>query len=153
MKTETRLDKWLNEGAEEYREKQKKEKLHTEFEATDKASIKKLSDAELARWQSKYPSGSPQTIFAEQLWKYRHNRHSAKFTAMIAIASAIVGGIIGHSLPRTNNEISKQEPQQEIRHNNKPPPKQEINEPSKIPATNNKLLSATTSWTIFCAMT
>lgn len=137
MKTQTRSE-WLLEGAEERKKTQKNEKLQVEFDATDKKSIKKLSDAELARWQAKYPSGSPQTIFAEQLWKYRHNRHSAKFTAMIAIASAIVGGIIGHSLPRANNEIPKQETKQEIRHDNKPPSKQEINEPSKVPATNVK---------------
>lgn len=138
MKTETRLDKWLNEGAKEYREKQKKEKLHTEFEATDKASIKKLSDAELARWQAKYPSGSPQTIFAEQLWKYRLAKHSAKFTALIAIISAIVGGIVGYSLRGPQNEITKKKPQTEIHQNEKPPSSQEVSKQSKVPATNVK---------------
>lgn len=138
MRTETRLYKWLNEGAEEYREKQKKEKLHIEFEATDKASIKKLSDAELARWQAKYPSGSPQAIFAEQLWKYRLAKHSAKFTALIAIVSAIVGGIVGYSLRGPQNEITTQKPQKEIHQNEKPSASPKVSKQSKAPAINVK---------------
>lgn len=32
----SRMDKWLEEGADEYREKQKKQKIKSEFEITDK---------------------------------------------------------------------------------------------------------------------
>ena len=135
MKTQTRSE-WLFEGAEERKKTQQNEKLQTEFDATDKRNIKKLSDAELARWQAKYPSGSPQTIFADQLWKYRLAKHSAKFTALIAIISAIVGGIVGYSLRGPQNEITKQKPQTEIHQNEKPPASQEVPQSPKVPAQN-----------------
>ncbi len=138
MMTETRAEKWLHEGADEYREKQKVEKLHTEFDTTDKASIKKLSDAELARWQAKYPSGSPQVIFAEQLWKYRLAKHSAKFTALIAIISAIVGGIVGYSLRGSQDEITKQKPQAEIHQNVNPTARQKVPKSPKVSVPNSQ---------------
>lgn len=119
-------------------ENEKKENLQTEFETTDKSSIKKLSDAGLARWQAKYPKDSPQAIFAEQQWKYRLAKHSAKFTALIAIISAIVGGIVGYSLRGPQNVISKQKPQAEIYQNEKPPVSQEVSKPSKVSSPNVK---------------
>jgi len=132
------IRKQMQKSSEIAADNRKKEELQTEFEATDKASIKKLSDAELARWQAKYPSGSPQAIFAEQLWKYRLAKHSAKFTAMIAIVSAIVGGIVGYSLRGPQNEITKQKTATEIHQNEKPPTGQEVSKQSKVSATKVK---------------
>ncbi|MHB1051368.1 MAG: hypothetical protein ACYC09_14915 [Bacteroidota bacterium] len=140
MKTETRADR-LTEDAAAYREKQKRNKLLTEFDTSDKARIKKSSDEELAKWQTGYPSGSPQAIFAEQLWKYRLARHSAKFAAVIAIIAAIIGaiagGIIVYSLtcpqkgPQTGS--TKQKPQAEKHQDEKPPARQEVQKLQKQP--------------------
>ena len=142
MKTVTRADR-LTEDAAAYKEKQKRNKLLTEFDTSDKVRIKKSSDEELAKWQAEYPSESPQAIFAGQLWKYRLARHTAKFTALISIISAIIGaiagGIIGYSLacPQNNphTEITKQKAETEPHQDKRPPARQEVQKLQKQPIT------------------
>lgn len=109
-------------------------KLFIDFNAADKSAIARLSDSDLAAWQAQFPKESPQFILAEQLWKYRLARRSAKFAAVVAIVSALVGAIGGYALRGSEvvaNDCSKDKPKQDI-----PPPL-----PGKIGSQSNGLLN------------
>ena len=106
---------WIRESAEKQRKTSELAGLLADFNGLDRLSISKMSDSGLAAWQAQFPVGSPHVIFAEQLWKYRLARKSAKFAALIAVCSALVGAILGYiahgwegiSRERANGEIQK----------------------------------------------
>lgn len=86
--------------------------LRAEFIDTDKRSVEKMNDHELATWQSKYQKDSPQFIFAEQLWRYRLAQKSALFGAIIAIVAALIGAFVGYALKEPGHQ-----PETKIEHN------------------------------------
>ena len=123
------LRKMIEQGAEKQLRAEEKERLLSEFKETTKASISKMSDIDLACWQSQYPKESPQSIFAEQFWKYRLARRAAAFTAVIAIISALTGAVTGYllrGLEVVAKDCSEQKPKQDV-------PPQITNEVGKLP--------------------
>mgnify|MGYP001616547554 CR=1 FL=1 len=110
----------IKEGAEKQRRAAEKERLFSEFKAIDRESISNMSDIDLAGWQAQYPKESPQFIFAEQLWKYRLARKSAKFAALIATFAALIGAVVGYVI-RGSEDPPKVKANEEIQKNIVPP--------------------------------
>lgn len=81
-------------------------KLHDQFGREDKAALTRLPDADLASWQAQFPKESPQGIFAEQQWKYRTARRSAKYAGAIALLTAL-SGLAGYGV-RAYQEMPKE---------------------------------------------
>jgi hypothetical protein len=105
----------IEQGAEKRQRTEERERLLSEFKGTTPASLSKMSDIDLACWQSQYPKESPQSLFAEQFWKYRLARRSAAFTAVIAIISALTGAVTGYllrGLEGVAQDCSEQKPKQ-----------------------------------------
>jgi hypothetical protein len=68
------------------------------FKDVDRRAIAKMSDHDLASWQSEYPEGSPQFILAEHEWQRRltvEQVKASRFSAYIGLVSTVVGAIIG----------------------------------------------------------
>jgi hypothetical protein len=75
-----------------------REMTRSEFEATDPRSIARMSDKELAAWQSKYSTDSPQHIFAQHEWDRRltvRQVRATRFAAWIGILGVILGAVVG----------------------------------------------------------
>lgn len=91
------MHRWLNDGIEEHREKQKKEQLQTEFTNFDCGTLSTMTNKDLAKWQAAYPPDSPQYIIATQEWDRRaHEKQkmSNRQAALIGFAGAIIGAVI-----------------------------------------------------------
>lgn len=110
----------LRAGGERSRKASERKQFLEDFHAADKSALARMSDIDLAAWQAQFPKESPQFILVEQLWKYRLARRSAKFAAVVAILSALVGAVGGYVL-RGSEVVSKdcsvEKPKQDI-----PPP-------------------------------
>lgn len=109
--------KWLHEGADEHREKQKKEQLLTEFANFDCSTLLTMTSKDLAAWQAKYPTDSPQNIVATQEWDRRaHEKQkiSTQQAALVGFAGALIGAILTAlitwllSPQKADNNISSQ---------------------------------------------
>jgi hypothetical protein len=77
-----------------------------EFAQVDRRTLLKLSDAELALWQSDYPQGSPHYILAEFEWQRRINAEqvkATKFSAWIGVAGTLLGAALGFVLSQYAN--------------------------------------------------
>ena len=66
-----------------------------DFARLDADALRRYSDAELAAWQSEYPSDSPQWLLAEQQWKLRLLERQAQAAARQANKAAIISGVAG----------------------------------------------------------
>lgn len=67
------------------------------FKSVDRRVIAKMSDHELALWQSEYPEGSPQHILAEHEWQRRltvEQVNASRFSAFMGLLGAVVGAFI-----------------------------------------------------------
>jgi hypothetical protein len=69
--------------------------------------LAKLSDKDLALWQSKYPQDSPQFILGQFEWNRRLTAeqvmatlHSARWSAWFGIAGVVIGLLLGKLLER-----------------------------------------------------
>jgi hypothetical protein len=80
------------------------DRLNGEFAALDKAAVRRLSVDGLSAWQAQFPSGSPQFIFAEQLWKYRLTKRTAFYAVSIAVLSAALGAMATYGLRECGND-------------------------------------------------
>ena len=73
-----------------------KKQLVGEFNSVDRREFAKLSDKELAVWQSEHPINSPQYILAEQEWQRRlmvDQIKGSRFAAYIGVIGTIIGAI------------------------------------------------------------
>ena len=101
----------------------KKAQLKKDFDSIDRKLLAKMSDKELAEWQSKYESNTSQTILAEHEWQRRLTSEQVKatrFGGWMGLAGAVVGALItlmvqnchhlseNHPSSKTNSEIEKQ---------------------------------------------
>lgn len=67
------------------------------FKGVDRRAIAKMSDHELALWQSEYPEGSPQYIISEHEWQRRltvEQVKASRFAAFMGILGAVIGAFI-----------------------------------------------------------
>jgi hypothetical protein len=67
------------------------------FKSIDRRAIAKMSDHELALWQSEYPEGSPQFILADHEWQRRltiEQVNASRFAAFMGLLGAVVGAFI-----------------------------------------------------------
>ena len=68
-----------------------------EFRAFDHSTISKMSQKELAAWQSGYAAGSPQFILAEHEWLRRltvEQVKASRFAAFMGLLGAVVGAFL-----------------------------------------------------------
>lgn len=69
----------------------------SKFKDVDRRVIAKMSDSDLALWQSKYPENSPQFILAEHEWQRRltvEQVNASRFAALMGLLGAVVGAFI-----------------------------------------------------------
>ncbi len=66
-----------------------------EFAKLDIQAMAGWSDGELAAWQSGYPGGSPQWLWADQQWKLRLLERQAEAVARQANKAAVIGALVG----------------------------------------------------------
>ncbi|HUX31389.1 MAG TPA: hypothetical protein VMV78_12325 [Thiobacillus sp.] len=67
------------------------------FKDVDRRAIAKMSDHELALWQSEYPEDSPQFILANHEWQRRltiEQVNASRFAAFMGLLGAVVGAFI-----------------------------------------------------------
>ncbi|HET8900373.1 MAG TPA: hypothetical protein VFM84_00425 [Holophagaceae bacterium] len=72
-----------------------------EFKGLDHSTILRMTDPELAEWQSKYPPDSAQFIFANNEWQRRlamEQVQAVKWAAKVGIVAVVVGAILGACL-------------------------------------------------------
>ena len=83
---------------DDYMKKASKEHFRHEFSKFDCSTLPKMSDKELAEWQAKHPTNSPQYVIALQEWNRRATARQTKwmkFSAILASVTTITGIIIG----------------------------------------------------------
>lgn len=69
-----------------------------DFEKISPFAIAKMSDKELALWQSEHPADSPQFLLAQYEWQRRlttRQVRATRFAAWIGILGVIIGTLIG----------------------------------------------------------
>jgi len=88
-------------SGEESRVREERERLQTEFQTTDRRAIAAMSDTDLASWNAKFPSDSPQSILAEHEWQRRltvMQVRATRFGAWLGIVGVVVGAVLGAAL-------------------------------------------------------
>jgi hypothetical protein len=73
-------------------------KLREEFKTIDRRLLSKMSDNELAIWQSQYPSDSPHFLLSEHEWQRRltiEQVKASRFAALIGLLGTVVGTVVG----------------------------------------------------------
>ena len=93
------IKKHFDDAFERISQREQHKKYLHEFEKVDSRALSKMDDKELAEWQSGYPLGTPQHIYAEHEWQRRLMAGQIKnirYTAYISAATALVGVIVGH---------------------------------------------------------
>ncbi|MCF5889673.1 hypothetical protein K3H46_01340 [Aeromonas veronii] len=118
------LRKRLQQLEDQLQEKQAREKRFTEFSEIDAVFVSSLSDKDLAGWQAKYPTDSPQFIIANHEWQrrlnleqIRSNRHSAYIGLLGVILGVGLTSIFTYvnSLPiKPNTPVVKPAVEQEV---------------------------------------
>ena len=76
----------------------RRRKFHHEFETVDRRVIARMSDKELAIWQTAFPPESPQWRLAEHEWQSRLMLDQNKATfhaARLGIWGTVIGAAIG----------------------------------------------------------
>lgn len=90
-----------------------KEHFRHEFSKFDCSTLPKMSDKELAEWQAKHPTDSPQYVIALQEWSRRATARQTKwmkFSAILASITAIIGVFIGAALQEYRESKKKPQP-------------------------------------------
>jgi hypothetical protein len=91
-----------------------KEKLAKEFHELDPREIAKFSDKELALWQMKHPSDTPQFKLAENEWNRRliaNQIKATRFAALVGLVGVILGAVLSsvlQYLPKTKTPTEYQ---------------------------------------------
>jgi hypothetical protein len=95
------------------RAKTPRERRADEFKAFDRRELLKMSDKELAEWQSRHESDEPQWRLAEHEWQRRLTEQTVRATisaarlqAYIGIAAALIGALAGALLTLLIQSIS-----------------------------------------------
>lgn len=73
--------------------------IEKEFIELDHSTIAKMSDKDLAAWQSKYEPTTAQWIFAEHEWQNRllaRQVNNSRWLALVALLGSLGGVVIGH---------------------------------------------------------
>ena len=88
----------LKEYAKSTREEQAQEQLRQELAKAGAKDLARLTEAELATWQSKYPNPSPQATLATFEWQRRLTAmqvRSARFAAWLGLLGVVLGAVLG----------------------------------------------------------
>jgi|SRR6185437_13761081 len=87
----------ITELAKSEREEKALSKLREELASVVAKDLAKMSEAELAAWQSKYPTPSPQATLATFEWQRRLTAmqvKSARFAAWLGLAGVVLGALL-----------------------------------------------------------
>ncbi|WP_156473637.1 hypothetical protein [Neptuniibacter marinus] len=74
-----------------------------EFEAVDELYISKLSNKDLAAWQSQFSPNNPQYIVASHEWQRRlvvEQVKTSRVTALMGVLGTLLGVIVGHIITK-----------------------------------------------------
>lgn len=91
-----------------HRDKSAEEKIKEglavrEFEGIDELYVSKLSNKDLALWQSSYSANSPQHIAASHEWQRRlivEQVRSSRYLTLIGVLGSLLGVVVGHLLTK-----------------------------------------------------
>ena len=87
----------LKECAKNTREEQAQERLRQELTKASAKDLSRLTEAELATWQSRYPNASPQATLATYEWQRRLTAmqiKSARFAAWLGLLGVVLGALL-----------------------------------------------------------
>lgn len=91
------LKEQAKERAKSTRESQAQDKLREELATVCAKDLAHMSEADLAAWQSQYPSPSPQAILASFEWQRRLTAmqvRSARFAAWLGLVGVVLGVVL-----------------------------------------------------------
>jgi hypothetical protein len=81
-----------------------KAEQNAEYSKVDRVWLSKLSDKELASWQSDHPQESPQFLLAQFEWNRRLTEkqvQSVRFAAWVGLIGVVLGAILGWLLSQS----------------------------------------------------
>ena len=91
------IRKMLEHIEDQRNENAKRRLLEAEFSRFDCSTLSKMTEAELAKWQAKYPINSPQYIVALQEWNRRalvKQIKAVRWAAFIGLVGVIIGTLL-----------------------------------------------------------
>lgn len=89
----------LKEAFKRIDAEQEKRDIENKFGDVDRRALARMSDKDLALWQSQHPSDSPQYILAQFEWNRRLTAEQTKW-ARWSVIVGFIGVIIGALLQR-----------------------------------------------------
>jgi hypothetical protein len=91
------LKEQAKERAKSTREKQAQDKFREELATVCAKDLARMSETDLAAWQSQYPSPSPQATLASFEWQRRLTAmqvRSARFAAWLGLLGVVLGAAL-----------------------------------------------------------